>query len=172
MSESKGKNKKSAMECAISYLAGSMRTCDEVRKHLEKKEYGTVEIEETVKELTDLRYIDDYQYALRYYEYNYSRNRGSGRAQQALASKGVDRSIIRNAYEDYMYENNADEYELAYKLAEKELYITPDLVGEDAEPKRREISDKLLARIARKLQTRGFSVDIVARVLSRIRGME
>lgn len=164
--------KKTAMECAISYLAGSMRTCEEVRKHLEKKEYTTDEIEETVKELSDLRYIDDYQYALRYYEYNYSRNRGSGRAQQVLASKGVDRSIISNAYEDYMYESRVDEYELAYKLAEKELYIVPDLVGENVEPECREINEKLLARIARKLRTRGFSVDIIAKVLSNIRGVE
>ena len=64
----KEKRNKTALETAYDYLASRMRTAGEVRKHLEGREYPDDEIEEAIEELTGLRYLDDYMYALRYYE--------------------------------------------------------------------------------------------------------
>lgn len=149
------KKKKTAMEAAASYLADRMRTIAELRKYLGNRDYTDKEIDETVSELIGLRYLDDYQYALRYYEYNYEKKRGMKRAARELAEKGVDRETIRNAGEDFIYENSIDEYEMALELARKELV--------------REVDDRLVARVARKLESRGFANDVIIRVLEQMR---
>lgn len=143
------------MEAAASYLADRMRTIAELRKYLGNRDYTDKEIDETVSELIGLRYLDDYQYALRYYEYNYEKKRGMKRAARELAEKGVDRETIRNAGEDFIYENSIDEYEMALELARKELV--------------REVDDRLVARVARKLESRGFANDVIIRVLEQMR---
>ena len=88
------KNRKSAIEAAYSYLDTRMRTCAEVERKLKEKGYDEDEILEAVNELTGMRYLDDYQYALRYYEYNREKRRGSGRAARELAEKGVDKDAF------------------------------------------------------------------------------
>lgn len=149
------KKKKTAMEVAASYLADRMRTISELRKYLGNRDYTEKEIDETVSEFIGLRYLDDYQYALRYYEYNYEKKRGMKRAARELAERGVDRETIRNAGEDFIYENNIDEYAMALELARKELV--------------REVDDRLVARVARKLESRGFANDVIIRVLEQMR---
>ncbi len=154
-SKADAKKKKTAMEAAASYLADRMRTIAELRKYLGDRDYTEKEIDETVSELIGLRYLDDYQYALRYYEYNYEKKRGMKRAARELAEKGVDRETVRNAGEDFAYENNVDEYAMALDLARKELV--------------REVDDRLIARVARKLESRGFANDVIIRVLEQMR---
>ena len=144
------------MEAASAYLANRMRTVSEVRKYLKEKEYDEAEAEAAITELTDLGYLDDYLYAERYYEYNREKRRGIRRAAGELAERGVDELTIKNAGEDFLYENNVDEYEDALYVAKR--------VAEG-----REIDDKLLAKIARKLEAKGYSGSDIIRVLSAIR---
>lgn len=151
----KKKLKKTAMEVAASYLANRMRTVEEMRKHLEEKEFSGKEIDETLNDLIGLKYLDDYAYAVRYYEYNTSKHRGSYRAMRELEEKGVDKQTIKFALEDYLYESKVDEYELALELARKEEFT--------------EVDDKLIAKVARKLETRGFKRDDIYRVLDEMR---
>jgi regulatory protein len=152
-------NKKSAMEAASAYLANRMRTVEEVRRRLRDKEYDAAEIEETINDLIGLRYLDDYLYAMRYYEYNREKRRGSGRAARELAEKGVDEATIRNAREDFLFENNVNEFEDALAVAVK--------AAED-----RELDEKLRAKIARKLETAGFSKGDIIRVLGELNGRQ
>jgi len=166
----KAKPRKSAMEAATAYLENRMRTVAEMRKHLAEKEYSPEEIDECVMGLIGLRYLDDYVYAMRYYEYSHEKKRGSRRAQRELAEKGVDKETISNAYEDYLYESKVDEFETALAIAKKEVYVASDKFGEfDDELTKRDIDDKLIARIARKLESRGFSYDDIHRVLDAVR---
>ena len=153
------KNKKTAMEAAASYLANRMRTVEEVRRRLKEKEYESAEIEETINDLIGLRYLDDYLYAMRYYEYNREKRRGSGRAARELAEKGVDEATIRNAREDFLFENKVDEFEDAMEVALKAAEGT-------------EIDDKLKAKIARKLEAKGFSKGDIIRVLGELNGRQ
>ena len=150
------KNKKTAMEAASAYLANRMRTVHELRKHLKEKEYDTSEIDETVDELIALHYLDDNLYAERYYEYNREKKRGIKRAAAELKERGVDETIINNAGEDFLYNNKVDEYEDALAVALK--------VAEG-----REVDDKLVAKIARKLETKGYGGGDILRVLETIR---
>ena len=154
------KNRKPAIEAAYSYLDTRMRTKAEVEKKLREKGYSEDEIREAVSELIGLRYLDDYQYALRYYEYNREKRRGSGRAARELAEKGIDAATIRNAREDFLYAEKVNEYADALAVAEREL----ELRSESAE-----WDDKLAARIARKLDGRGFDRGDIYRVLDALR---
>ena len=167
MSDKERKNKKTAMEAASGYLASRMRTCSEVRKYLEDREYTAQETDDAVSELVSLGYLDDYDYALRYYEYNREKKRGRLRAERELAERGVDRETIRNAYEDFQYENSVNEYEDALSVAKREVFETADDGSGDIIQK--EIDEKLIAKIGRKLENRGFRSDDIYRVMSEVR---
>ena len=153
--DKQNKNKKTAMEVAAAYLANRMRTVAEMRQHLKDKEFGESEIDETVSDLIGLKYLDDYAYALRYYEYNTAKHRGSLRAMRELEEKGVDKQTIKFALEDYLYEFKVDEYRMALEIARKEEFD--------------EIDDKLIAKVARKLDTRGFKRDDIFKVIGEMK---
>ena len=161
------KNKKTAFETACSYLASRMRTTGEVRKHLEAKEYPEAEITEAINDLIGLRYLDDYLFALRYYEYNREKKRGVQRAERELLEKGIDKETARNAKEDFLYEQKVDEFDDALEIARKEVWVQSDVYGEA--PRAREVDDRLAAKIARKLESKGFSKGDIFRVLDRVR---
>lgn len=168
-----GNNKKSAVEAAYSLLDTRMRTKSEVEKKLRDKGYSEEEILEAVNELIGMRYLDDYQYALRYYEYNREKRRGSGRAARELAEKGVDSETIRNAREDFLYSEKVDEYADALAVAEKELMLRlqsglPDVQLEDGAAAI-EIDDRLAGKIMRKLDGKGFDRGDIFKVLDEIR---
>lgn len=150
------KTRKSAMEAAASYLASRMRTAQEVRTRLHELGYSNTETEEALKELESLGYINDAEYALRYFEYNREKKRGSKRAFLELMKKGVDEQTARNARDDFLHENKVNEFEDALHAALRE-----------AEGK--EYDDKLGAKIARKLETRGFENSDIIRVLGALR---
>lgn len=144
------------MEVAAQYLANRMRTIAEMRQHLKDKEFSEAEIDETVNDLIGLRYLDDYAYAMRYYEYNTAKHRGSKRAMRELEEKGIDKETIKFALEDYIYETKVDEFKMALEIAAKE-----------AEEK--EIDDKLIAKVARKLDSRGYAQSDIIKVMSEMR---
>lgn len=165
--QGKMQKQKTAMEAAFAYLANRMRTISDTRNHLQQKGYPDDEISETINELRELRYLDDYYYALRYFEYNHSKHRGSLRAIRELEEKGISDEIIRNAREDYFYENKIDEYAEALELARKEIfYLSED--GRGCIIKRK-IDDKLVAKIGRKLERNGFCTEHIYRVIYEIR---
>ena len=151
------KVKKSAMEVASDYLANRMRTVSEVRKRLQEKEFDETEIEETINDLIGLRYLDDYEYAKRYYEHNAEKKRGSFRAMRELEEKGVDKETVKFALEDFKFESKVDEYKVALAVAENEI--------ENAKI----IDEKLVAKIGRNLNMRGFRKDDIFRVLEKVR---
>ena len=146
------------MEAASAYLASRMRTVAEVRQRLRDKEYDEGEIEDAVRELIELGYLDDYQYALRYYEYNREKKRGSLRAMRELSEKGVDEATIKNAREDFLYENKVDEYADALNVGMK--------IVEDSEDKTD--PDKLQAKAARRLESAGYQKGDIIKVLEKI----
>ena len=160
-------NTKTAAETAYTFLASRMRTTEEVRKHLESRGYDTDEITDTINDLIGMRYLDDYLYAFRYYEYNREKKRGVLRAERELLEKGIDKETARNAKEDFLYEQKVDEFEDALEIARKEVYVPSDIYGEA--PRAREVDDRLAAKIARKLESKGFSKGDIFRVLDRIR---
>lgn len=156
---------RTAHEAAYAYLASRMRTVAEVEKHLTSLGYSGTEVQETVNDLIGLRYLDDYQYALRYFEYCREKRRGTLRAARELTEKGVDAETVRNAKEDFLYTSGTDEFEDALAVAEKELRLKTSGLGDELP----DLDDRLAAMIARRLENRGYSRDIIFRVIDRLR---
>lgn len=163
-----GKNRKSALETAYSYLDTRMRTRSEVEKKLREKGYSEEETLEAVNELIGMRYLDDYQYALRYYEYNREKRRGSARAARELAEKGIDAETVRYAREDFLYTEKVDEYKDALDFAVREVELSGK-TGTAGSVEAGGFDDKLSARIARKLDSRGFDRGDIFKVLDELR---
>lgn len=164
------KKDKTAIETAYAYLASRMRTVAETERHLKEKGFGPEEIEAAVNELTELRYLDDQQYAAGYFEYNREKRRGTLRAARELAEKGVDPETIRNAREDFIFSNGIDEFEDALEAAKREVALKSKGPGDEGKADFRITDDRTAASLARKLETRGFGRDIIFRVLDRLRG--
>lgn len=165
--QTKSAQQKTPLEMASAYLANRMRTVLEMKEYLQNKGCTNKEITYVIDELKELKYLDDNYYAVRYFEYNHGKNRGSLRAIRELEEKGVDGETIKNAYEDYVYENSIDEFAEALNLARKELYY----MKEDGSGRviRRELDEKLMAKIARKLERSGFQNEHIYRVLGELR---
>ena len=132
-------------EKAVSYLNSRPRTRQEVIRHLKDKGFSENEILETVDELEQYHYIDDLAYSRMYFEYGFQKGRGRMRIRRELAEKGVAADVIEIAFEEL--EEIPDEFETAYSIAEKR---------------------KLEGKIGRRLAGRGFSMDTIHKVVSRI----
>ncbi len=115
------KGKRTAKEALTRYLGMRMRTEDESRNYLEEKGYEPDEIQDAITEFLQLGYLDDADYARVYCEYAYGKGRGRIRIAGELKQRGVDAETVRNAIEDYLYEEGIDEVELARRWAKKVL---------------------------------------------------
>ena len=147
-------------EKAVSYLNSRPRTRQEVIRHLKDKGFTENEILETVDELEQYHYIDDLAYSRMYFEYGFEKGRGKARIRRELAEKGVAPDIIEIAYDDL--EDIPDEFEMALSIAEAAVRgIDP---RELEYPEKR----KLEGKIGRKLAGRGFSMDTIRKVVSRL----
>ncbi len=164
------KSKKSALEAAYAYLASRMRTKAEVERQLESKGYEEAEITEALNELIGMRYLDDYQYALRYFEYNREKRRGTLRAVRELEEKGVDSETVSLAREDFIYENKVDEFADALSIAMRELSLRN--TSELGDRSFGEMNERLAGSIARKLESKGFPAEVIYRVLDRMRTVD
>lgn len=115
---------------------------------------------ETVEELEEYHYIDDLNYSTMYFQYGFEKGRGIGRIKRELAEKGVDHQIIEAAYQEL--EDVPDQYQAARDIAAGMIRGT-DIDAMDYDEKR-----KFQAKIGRRLMTRGFSSDVVYRVINNL----
>ena len=147
-------------EKAVSYLNSRPRTRQEVIRHLKDKGFTDNEILETVDELQQYHYIDDLAYSRMYFEYGFEKGRGRARIRRELVEKGVPSDLIEIAYDEL--EDIPDEFETALAIAETAVRgIDP---GELEYPEKRRLEGK----IGRKLAGRGFSMDTIRKVISRL----
>jgi len=149
-------SKANAYECASKYLSTRIRTEAEVRKKLLEKGYKENEIENAIDELKMLRYIDDYQYSLSFIEYSIGKSRGAIRIKTELIEKGVTEQIVDETLDEYKEENPYDEFDLAIEYAES---ICTDC---------RMIDEKLVSKISRSLNNRGFNTETIYKVVGEI----
>jgi regulatory protein len=141
-----------AVERAINYLSFRPRSQQEVRRYLRKKETPPEIIEAALERLQGLDYLNDRSFASFWVE---NRERFNPRGSQALRNelrlKGVERDIVEE-----MVDDEHDE-ERALRAANKKaalLLQTPEM---DYATFRN--------RLGGFLQRRGFSYEIVARVV-------
>lgn len=149
-----------AKQQALYYLGIKPRTCSQVREYLIKKGFDETEINEVVNELMQYRYIDDLNFCVQYFEYGFEKKRGIARIRRELREKGVSDEIIDMAYDEL--EECPDQFDTA-------MQIGLEVIGNvDTESIGYEERQKLKARVARRLASRGFSSEIVYKVINNL----
>ncbi len=138
-------------DIALRYLGSRARTCREMELHLKRKGFAEEEIAETITELEAHHYLSDFDYCREYFSYATGKGRGYQRIQGELEAKGVQSQIIRMAWEDY--EPEYSELNRAKMQAEK--------IVEGKFP----VDEKLLAKLGRRLNTLGYSTDVIYQIV-------
>lgn len=146
---------------AVRYLGIKPRTKQQVVKYLRQKGFREESIVETIAELEEYRYIDDFSYSVMYFQYGFEKGRGVMRIRRELSERGVASHIIDMAYEEL--EDVPDQYETARNIA-MEMVRDVDMEGLGYDEKRR-----LKARVGRRLAGRGFSSEVIYKVLDDLR---
>ena len=149
-----------AAEKAVSYINIKPRTGQQVKKYLKDKGYEEDIISEVVEQLKEYRYIDDMEFALLYFRYGFEKGRGVSRIRRELSEKGVSSEIIDIAYEEL--EEIPDQLEMAMEIG-RNVITGIDLENMDFDAKR-----KLQAKLGRRLMSRGFSSDVVYKVIGKL----
>lgn len=136
----------------------------ELKEHLLKKGFEKSEVDRIIHMFKEDGYLDDSRFCREYFEYAFSANKGKKRVFAELRKKGVDQETIINAFDDYEADEDVElnEEQMAREEAEKVLRMA-DLTWEDP------VSDKVRGRIARRLDSRGFSQTVIYGILGELK---
>lgn len=138
----------SALNRATEYLSKVYKTRKQVKDYLLKKGYSDDAVYYAVSRLTETGYINDSEYARRYFE-TASKNQGKKLSAYKLMAKGVRKDVIDEAYEKAAVPSK----ENAAAVAEKYM-------------RNKEINKENLAKTYRYLIGRGFSYDEASEAIS------
>lgn len=141
-------------ELALKYLSLRSRSVFEMREYLFRKKQKEEDIELIIQELLELGYLDDLQYAKDYVQYARSKNRGLIRISKELYDKGISRETLEDALY-YLLEEEIQNHEIPFSESERAKELVLDWVNNN------EIDEKLLGKIARKLETLGYNGDTI-----------
>ena len=140
---------KKAKAHALKYLSYRDRSKWELSQYLSKKEHSPPVIQKTLNYLTELNYVDDQRFALKWGQYRINKNKiGKNRLYMELLGKGIKKETIEDIL-NTLYQKNP-EMELAVQCASKK-WIT--LKSFEEKKKKR-----LLVQY---LQRKGFSSNII-----------
>src|SRR5665647_2022149 len=142
---------KNIKNMALKYCVYRDHTVYEMSKHLKEKEFEQNEIDKVLSDLLELKYLDDYNYCRKYMPYS----EGKGKIKLELLQKGIDKQTIEEAMTDEEAEGEIlgiSEFERALFQGEKAIC-------------NQEITEKLLAKVGRRLSTLGYSTEIVYKVM-------
>ena len=165
-------SKMDAFDRAAGYLAIQPRTEKEIREYLKKKEYSQQEIDEAAEKLQEYRYLDDVAYGVSFIRQAADKGWGRSKIDRSLMEKGVSRSDCEAAW-DQLAEDAEGGMEAANLFDEKKraLEIAVKMTRQHlAEGK--ELDEKFLARVGRRLTGQGYSADTVYFVVNKLRGLK
>ncbi len=143
-------------DAALRHLSSRSRTIHEMKAHLLQKGFEEKEIDSLIAEFRDCGYLDDLRYCQEYFNYAFGKGKGKRRVFNELREKGVDQADIDIAFDEYDLE--MDEVSRAREEAAKVLRMAEI---EDGQP----VPEKIVGRIARKLQSKGYSSDIIYSII-------
>ncbi len=149
---------RNAHDLAMKYLAHRDRTAKEIQDHLTAKGVEEDGIAECLQYLFQAGLVDDEDYCGRYILYAMGKGRGPLRIRKDLTEKGIRDDLIDMGLEEHF----AGEGEctaarsLVYKLLQKEEPGSP-------------MSEKDIARIGRRLASRGFHSNVIYEIIDWLR---
>ena len=144
---------KQARALAYRYLSHRDRSARETADHLKKKGFEEAVVQKTLRDLKEANYLDDRRFA-EHWARTRAENKqfGKYRLRQELIGKGLTQDLIDETL-DTLFET-VKEIDLARAVVEKKLPSMQDLPA-----------DKRKNRLIGLLQRKGFSLDIVYKVL-------
>jgi regulatory protein len=146
-----------ALDRAYRYLGLRNRTEREMRSHLERIGFEAGAVEDAVRILTELEYLDDARFAVRFAQDRRELDAwGTERIERRLTALGVDREHIRAALAD---QEAGSELERALALLRRRFPVPP----ED-----RRSRDRALGILLRK----GYELDVALEALAAHAGVE
>ncbi len=150
------KNKVSAYNKAVSFLAPMARTEFEIRKYLKKKSYSDEEIFEAMSSLKNEGIIDDESYVQEFIEFSIkNRLLGPNAIRVRLARRGVASDIVSKWLSSRYPESRVSE--VAEASAKKKLFDV------------RAISkQKQMEKVGRYLVSRGFPEGVIWETLDKL----
>ena len=148
------------METALSKLNYRMRSKAELTKALAELDYDSDEISETIEELETFGYIDDRRFSEEFI-------RSSARILRALREKGITKNMAEEAMDLHLDEEESvtdpgsfdreRALNTGFKMADEQL------------AKGKEIDDKFLSKVGRRLMSLGYNSGVCYYVIGRIR---
>ena len=144
---------KQARTLAYRYLSHRDRSVRETADHLKKKGFEEAVVQETLRYFQEANYLDDRRFA-EHWARTRAENKqfGKYRLRQELIGKGLPQDLIAETL-DTLFET-VKEIDLARAVVEKKLPSMQDLPA-----------DKRKNRLVGLLQRKGFSLDIIYKVL-------
>lgn len=155
-----------ALDKAMGYLATRPRSQKKVEDYLKEKDYPTQEIDEAIAYLEEKKYLNDVEYAYMYVRYGLRKGKSLFRIKYELSSEGVSEFDIEDGI--YMFEENESVTisQVERENAEREaLKIFKDENEELSYEERKKKLDKL----ARRLNSKGYSAGFITSVLEKFR---
>ena len=165
-------SKMNAFDKAAGYLAVLPRTEKEIHEYLKKKEYSQSEIDDAIEKLREYRYLDDTSYAVSFIRQAADRGWGRNKIDRSLMEKGVSRNDTEAAW-DQLAEDAEGQTGAANLLDEKKraLEIGVKMTKQHL-TEGKELDEKFLARVGRRLAGQGYSADTVYFVVNKLRGLK
>ncbi len=137
---------------ALKYLSLRARSIKEIHDYLARKQYQEEEINETIKRLLDLKFLNDDSFARSFTDNRQRKGKSKKAIEFELKLKGVSKEIAEDVLE---FAKN--DYKTAFE------YITKRLKQfERYDPETRQ------KRIISRLRSRGFDWETIAKVLKKL----
>lgn len=147
-------------DAAMNKLSTRSRTVWELEQYLKQKGFENEEIDRLIDEFKDFGYINDNNYCHEYFRYAFGKGKSKFRVFNELKQKGIAGDVISIAFDNY--EEPVDEKVIARREAEKILSAEGGL-------KEAPISEKIIARIGRRLSSKGFSAGLIYEIIGDLR---
>ncbi|MBU9735196.1 regulatory protein RecX [Diplocloster agilis] len=143
--------RKQAKAKALRLLEHMDRTEHQLRVKLKEQDFNEQEIDEAVRYVESYHYIDDARYAANYIELK-AEYKSRRQIEQALMTRGVDRQVIADAFEEY---GKIDE------TPQIEAFLRKKRVNWQ------EADEKEISKLYQALMRRGFSVRDIRSVIDK-----
>lgn len=141
-----------AKSAAVKFLALKMRSSYEISRKLSELGYEQSTIDRVIENLTEIEYIDDYKYAVKFISEKTKLKPGSIKLLTIeLNHKGISDDIIEKALEEF----ELDEDDVAYELLKKRYFRYTSF------------DEKTIHKMKSFLQSKGFSYTQISKAISR-----
>ncbi len=155
-------------QTAYRFLSYRPRSKKEVERKLKEKKFSGENILNIISLLEKNNYLNDREFTLNWLRYRME-NKPLGRRslEYELREKGIDSELIKEAL-DEVYTGEFDEYEVAVRLAEKKMASLKKKQPPQSPLTKGELGGYLKRKIFTYLQRKGFSFELIERVINDI----